>query len=160
MEVRYMNISNIFRVFSNWIKPEKEVPQDIMEYLESVQDMQTVYEARRTLDSFVWDYMHEQGLWRITEEVKSLKPIPEESIKNEKNVFLLRIYYGEYGETYCFGISGFIKKGRKWTYIGRKENKRLNRLPKVEEIAIRFTDKHNQMQTEDCQGFYDFYYKY
>lgn len=154
------------REIGKWLKPDrKEVPEDLMTYLASVYEMQITYKKdikgpRNKLQNVLYDYIHEQGLWRITEEVKSVTPIPEEATKDQKNVFLLRLYFGEYGAVYCYGFAGFVKEGKKWKYLGKERTYTFPRLPRPDEISLNFTDEAGEKQSEDCQGFHDFYYQY
>ena len=157
---------NVLRKVGQRLKlVQKEVPEDVIRYLESVYDMQTVYkkhikDPRNSLNAVVNDYLHEQGFWRITEEVKSLKPIADTSVKDMSNVFLLRLYFGEYKGIYCYGLSGFIKRGKKWQYIGKYGRYIFTRLPRTDELIIHFTDEDGNTHKRECKGIRDFYYQY
>lgn len=149
-------MKNIFR---------KKVPNELIRYIESLYDMQVVYKKdvkcpKNTLSKVTNNYLHENGFWRITEEVKEVKPISEDSVKETKNLFILRLYYGEYGETYCYGLAGFIKRGKRWQYFGKNGKYTLKRLPSLEELFLNFTDESGNHRHERCQGMKDFYYKY
>lgn len=156
----------ILRNIDMWLNSGKKVlPNEVKEYLNSLQP-QIIYQrdisSNDTLERLAENYLHSEGIWRITEELRNsgLSPISKEDIYTNKNVFLLRCYYGQYITTYYFSLAAFIKVRDHWKYIGENREIEMYRLPDPRECRIKFIDEYDHRREARCQYVKETHYQY
>lgn len=149
-------------------KPESQNPSweenSIMEYVRSAR---TPYVWRKdeittqqlpSAEKMAHDHLYEQGHWMINKRVPVLKPIMKEKVEAYKNVLVMILYYGEYDEYICYGLTFFKKSRKHWIYLGENNEQKMQKIPPIEENMIRFTDESGKKREEPCQGREEYYF--
>ncbi|MCI8965405.1 MAG: hypothetical protein HFJ43_03530 [Clostridia bacterium] len=117
------------------------------------------YLKEASVKEMATEYLYEQGHWMITARALVLKPLEKEKVSSTKNVLAMLMYYGEYDNEYiCYGLVFFKKARKQWIYLGENDEKKMRKIPPMEENLIQFKDESGNTRKEPCQSREEYYF--